>query len=709
VRPLIVSFGREHPSKVTSQQDLSWDEFARLLTENPPEAEDKAAEGWFIPASFEQHYRNAENLIERHALTLDYDNVTASEVTKIQSELKNYAYAIYTTWTSTPEKPRVRVVVPTSRPMSADEFCAVSRRVASWAGIELAARESHVVAQMMYMPTRKPGSAFKSKIGKGQWLDVDGVLAQYSNWTDRNEWPKRKDHDSTYKSDELPTPPDEKQGVVGDFCRAFNVPQAIERFKLPYEEVSENRWTYTDGTRAEGAIVYDEGRKLHSHHDSDPARGQQNSFDLVRLHKFGALDGEHGAELPVTERPSFRAMVAEALQQPEVRTQQAASDFEVLPQDILGNADKVDAQPEGTAVAGEGGNEAQQNAPTILARHLSEVLSNPTTPSWLLRDIVEKGVIALIAGPRGSYKSFLALDWSMRCALRNEPVYVVSAEGGDFDRRAQAWVMTFAPERAVETLPLYVVERRLDLNGKDHGIQAIRDDVKQLAIKPVLFVLDTFSKLSGGLDENDNSQVKAFIGRLDIGLKRAYGATVLLVAHTGHKELGRARGASALGADTDSEYIVSRNELDGSVSVTRQRFKSSPELPPLTYQPDVVDLGRKDDEGGAVTSLVLRQVAAPATGATRALVLNKNQSRVMGVARELLAGKPSVVVTELLDAVVLTMPKDNVGRDRRRRVAKTAFEGLLEYRMLVLLTPDTVALNNVRVVGVDNFDEREDE
>jgi hypothetical protein len=106
---------------------------------------------------------------------------------------------------------------------------------------------------------------------------------------------------------------------------------------------------------------------------------------------------------------------------------------------------------------------------------------------------------------------------------------------------------------------------------------------------------------------------------------------------------------------------------------------------------------------------VLRQVAAPATGATRALVLNKNQSRVMGVARELLAGKPSVVVTELLDAVVLTMPKDNVGRDRRRRVAKTAFEGLLEYRMLVLLTPDTVALNNVRVVGVDNFDEREDE
>src|SRR5690606_8998190 len=135
------------------------------------------------------------------------------------------------------------------------------------------------------------------------------------------------------------------------------------------------------------------------------------------------------------------------------------------------------------------------------------------------------------------------------------------------------------------------------------GIELIRRDCNRLNIRPKLFVLDTFSKLSGGLDENDNTAVKAFIGRLDNGLKRAFGATVLMVAHTGHSTQSRARGASALAADTDAEYIVARQH--GAVSVSRERFKSSPELVPLHYQPAVVELGRKDAKGRMVTSLAL--------------------------------------------------------------------------------------------------------
>ena len=54
----------------------------------------------------------------------------------------------------------------------------------------------------------------------------------------------------------------------------------------------ESRWTYAMGSRPEGVIIYDGGAKLHSHHDTDVARGQHNAFDLVRLHKFGDLDGK---------------------------------------------------------------------------------------------------------------------------------------------------------------------------------------------------------------------------------------------------------------------------------------------------------------------------------------------------------------------------------------------------------------------------------
>lgn len=360
-----------------------------------------------------------------------------------------------------------------------------------------------------------------------------------------------------------------------------------------------SRWTYTKGSVAEGVALYEDhpnggSLKAHSHHDSDPARGQSNAFDLVRLHKFGHLDTPEDNAKPVTERPSYRAMYDFAMSQPEVQAELVDDEFEDLGE--LAPEEQMPAEHVKGAAA--------------LARRICDVLKNPTIPRWLIPDYIERGVIALLVGKRGSYKSFIALDWAMRIATTGLAVYVISAEGGDFDRRAKAWWDRYGDERAIDEVPLYVVERRLNLSDKD-GVQMIRQDCLALGIRPVLFVLDTFSKLSGGLDENENSAVKQFIGMLDNGLKRketGFDATVLVVAHTGHSDDSRARGASALGADTDAEYIVKRNESDGTVQVTRERFKSSPELPPVHYRPDVVDLGYPDGAGRNVTSLVLERV-----------------------------------------------------------------------------------------------------
>ena len=40
-----------------------------------------------------------------------------------------------------------------------------------------------------------------------------------------------------------------------------------------------------------GAVLYDGGNFLYSHHATDPASGKLcNAFDLVRLHKFNEED-----------------------------------------------------------------------------------------------------------------------------------------------------------------------------------------------------------------------------------------------------------------------------------------------------------------------------------------------------------------------------------------------------------------------------------
>lgn len=678
MRKLVICFGGADQAKVERVEAWTWKQFSTWLCKPAPVVKDKAARGWYIPVEFDPAYRHSDNFVARHAITFDFDKVELDTETRVKAAWKDLAYVLYTTYSHTDEKPRFRVVMPLSRPAAYDEYQALTRKVAEDIGIELVARESFTPSQMMYSPTCCAQDNWHSYANPGAWLDVDGVLAEYENWTDQSQWPHREEGDNVHAIASELTPPDQKPGIIGQFCRAFTVPEVIDRFDLPYTPTAtEGRYTYTAGSRPEGAIVYDNGLKFHSHHDSDVARGQHNAFDLVRLCKYHALDEGTSREVPVTERPSFKAMVRFALDQPEL--QEACADAE------FGDLGPLEAD-ETLAVSGS----------HALARRICDVLSTPTTPSWLLEDVVERGIIGILAGPRGSYKSFIALDWAMRIATRKdaEPVYVVSAEGGDFDRRAAAWLKHFDSKRDPATVPLYVVERRIDLSSKD-GIESIRRDCVTLSVRPSLFVLDTFSKLSGGLDENDNSAVKQFIGRLDNGLKRAdtgFGATVLIIAHTGHSNAGRARGASALAADTDAEYIVSRDQGGDTVSLSRERFKSSPELAPLCYKPEIISLDRSDPLGKPVSSLIMAY-SAPST--TRTTGKQRPQGALQLLVYDVLkvmSFGASVNYLDLVEGCLLKLPKP-AGRDTRKSTIERALTGLISKGLAHMQGEDRVAMS----------------
>lgn len=247
-----------------------------------------------------------------------------------------------------------------------------------------------------------------------------------------------------------------------------------------------------------------------------------------------------------------------------------------------------------------------EEKPVSRLKRMSEVLDSPTRPKWLIRDVLEQGVIAMLLGPRGTFKSFIALHWAMTIAIEGNPVVLISAEGSGLDRRLAAWLSRNAPTVKAVNVPLYALEQRVDFNN-DEATAAICADIDSLEAAPVLIVIDTFSKNSGGLDENSNTEVKAFIGRLDVHLRRRYGATVLLAHHSGHTEKGRARGASALEADTDAAYVINRSTGSMDVTVSRERFKDSGDLAPLAYRAQVMRLG-EDEDSQPVTSLVMQPI-----------------------------------------------------------------------------------------------------
>jgi hypothetical protein len=229
--------GGSHPAIIQKSRSVNWQDFAKWLTATPPEANDKAARGWYIPAEFDPPYRDSENFVARHAITYDFDKVNIDTYGHVCSVWSGLAFAIYTTFSHRPEQPRFRVVLPLSRPAGFDEFQAVSRKVAVDVGIELFARESFVPSQFMYSPTRTLGGLHASHVNDGDWLDVDAVLSEYKDWTDVTSWPKRADGDAVHAASAEKIDPRDKPGIIGEFNRAFTVSQAIERFELPYRRV----------------------------------------------------------------------------------------------------------------------------------------------------------------------------------------------------------------------------------------------------------------------------------------------------------------------------------------------------------------------------------------------------------------------------------------------------------------------------------------
>lgn len=346
-------------------QEITWDELVARLRSPLRTSEtvsqyqamskddrDKAKEaaGGFVGGALSSGQRRTENVTERWLLTLDADSASPGAWDAV-STLFEFRMACYSTHSHTPEAPRLRWIIPTDRAMTPDEYPAVARRVAQWIGIDAMDPSTYEVARLMYWPTCSQDGAYEFHVQEGPVLCVTDVLGTYRNWRDVSEWPTAQAEQEVRARRALRAgDPLEKPGVVGLFCRVYDVPTAIAEF-LPdvYTETSvPGRYTYVGGTTTGGAVVYNDGRFLYSNHASDPCSGQSvNAFDLVRIHKFRELDNGRSADAVVTSLPSFQAMSAFAFQQPDVARAQFEERSQSVGQDFSDMGEKEQEKEKG--------------------------------------------------------------------------------------------------------------------------------------------------------------------------------------------------------------------------------------------------------------------------------------------------------------------------------------------------------------------------
>lgn len=335
-RKLWISVGQSRFDKKWRNRQLNWSAILKRL-ETPIRTPESYAEytaatkadqtaikdvGGFVGGTLEGGKRGAHTVTSRSILSFDLDDAPPSFWDDF-GLLADYAAACYSTHKHRPTKPRLRLLVPLSRDVSADEYEAVSRMLATDIGMDYMDPSTFQPSRLMYWPSCSSDGDYFFNYIDAPLLDPDKILERYPDWMDASLWPTSDKEASSRKAlADRQQDPTTKKGVVGAFCRAYDIPSAIEAF-LPdvYTPTDkEGRYTYAAGSTAAGLVVYDGGLFAFSNHGTDPAGGQLcNAFDLVRIHKFGAEDEEVSGDTPTNRRPSYKAMLDFAAQDEPVR------------------------------------------------------------------------------------------------------------------------------------------------------------------------------------------------------------------------------------------------------------------------------------------------------------------------------------------------------------------------------------------------------
>ncbi|MCD4557189.1 virulence-associated E family protein [Schaalia sp. lx-100] len=296
--------GKLHETKRTEET------FAEYLAMSHKAQQDVKDVGGFVGGHLREGKRKNGHVLSRSLVCLDIDYADETLWRQLDDWI-DFKTLAYTTHKHSPQKPRVRIVVPLTRDVSEEEYAPLGRRIAQQIGIDLFDDTSYEASRLMFYPSTALDGQYRCEEYGKDWLDPDMMLGLYDDWTDATTWPlssrQAKAPVSRGRAQEDPL---SKTGLVGAFCRAYTIREALDEF-LPgaYEPAgSENRLTYTGGESVGGAIIYGD-KWLYSHHNTDPTSGQLvNAFDLVRLHKFGDMDEVLAEDIPTSQLASYKAM-----------------------------------------------------------------------------------------------------------------------------------------------------------------------------------------------------------------------------------------------------------------------------------------------------------------------------------------------------------------------------------------------------------------
>lgn len=210
---------------------------------------------------------------------------------------------------------------------------------------------------------------------------------------------------------------------------------------------------------------------------------------------------------------------------------------------------------------------------------------------WLIQDVLPRKGFSALFGPPGSFKSFVALDiahsvatgtaWMGKEVSTPGAVLYICGEGhGGVGARIRACRLH---HKTAPGAKVYVIRHQLNLRSSKEDIQqlqlAITNLVHREEIRFELVQVDTLARAFGGGNENDSSDMGAFIASLS-KIQRLLDCALQIVHHVGKDITKGLRGHSSLLGALDTELELQRldsalqdNQYAGSgnITITKQK------------------------------------------------------------------------------------------------------------------------------------------
>lgn len=413
-KELHLSVGASRTAKSWKNITLTWEELIERLG-NPTVTQETFSDyqkmsrtekgrvkdvGGFVGGWLKQGRRKNENVQSRSLVALDADSPSEDFLDRLDL-LADYGYVLYSTHSHSPKAPKYRIIIPTDRLMLPDEYEPVARYLANQLGMQNFDDTTYQGVRLMYWSSHARDADFVFKVNDEKFVSVDDILATFPDWKDSSFWPESPTH-AVRRSREAKKQGDplSKKGLVGAFCRTYDIKQAIAEFlsEVYAEGSTPDRYTYIEGSTANGLVLYDDVF-AYSHHGTDPVGDTLvNSYDLVRIHKFGELDGDAKDGTPTNKLPSSKAMNEWVADLPNIKADlmaEAIGDFD----------EEIPVEDDRSWLEIDDRGEAEVNSYLLAQQILREV------PVWydgleFLRYEAEKGI--WIANAEDFLRSYIA-------------------------------------------------------------------------------------------------------------------------------------------------------------------------------------------------------------------------------------------------------------------------------------------------------------